>query len=39
MKFGPLCHITKGNFLSKNSTENVAWKIVPGLFLVLQNPL
>ena len=28
----PVYAISQNNFLSKNSTKNVAWKLVPGPF-------
>ena len=28
----PVYAILQNNFLSKNSTKNVTWKLVPGLF-------
>ena len=33
-QFMPYCKII---FLSKNSTKNVAWKLVPGLFLIFKE--
>ena len=35
----PVYAISQNNFLSKNSTKNVAWKLVPGPFQFLKNPL
>ena len=32
MKFGQFVYNYKMKFLSKNSTKNVAWKLVPGPF-------
>ena len=39
MKFGQFMQYYKITFLSKNSTKNMAWKLVPGPFLFLKNPL
>ena len=34
-----ICNITKEKILSKNSTKNVTWKLVPGPFGSLENKL
>ena len=35
----PVYSVLQNNFLSKNSTKNVAWELVPGPFYFSKNPL
>ena len=36
MELGQLCNITEKKLLSKYSTKDVAWKVVPGPFFFLK---